>query len=211
MHIVERIHRRIRWRPVLIFPRHSRLCWPSVDLHRWWRCVDAAWMPIVSVGYWSVFVRMCYHLMPRYSYRTDLIVVQSKCRTFSWYCRICCWNWQVVGIHCVALSRGDTMRLVWVLWWCLSSSLSSWLLLMPFLWLWLVQKFVSYQNHRFHHRSSTHTLASCQIAYRTAPRLALLIMMMPNSVYIECIGMIHQNGQCLRLAPEMTQKLCFSM
>lgn len=167
-------------------------------------------MPIASVGYCSVFVRMCCRLTPRYSYRTDLIVVQLMCRIFSWYCRSCCWNWRVVGIHCDALSRDGTMWLVLVLWWSLS--LSSWLLLflVPFLWLWLVKNFLSYRNHRFHHRS-THTQSACQIAYQRAPRPTLLIMMMPNSVYIECIGMIHQNGQCLRLAPEMTQKLCFSM
>ena len=126
---------------------------------------------------------------------------------FSSYYRCCCCHWVMVGNHCDALSRDDMMWLVLVLWLLLSSSLS-----ILFLWLWLVKNFVSYQHRRFHHRN-THTRSPGQIAYQTMPMPALMLMMimvMPNLVYIECIGMIHQNGQCLWLALEMTQKLCFS-
>lgn len=128
-------------------------------------------------------------------------------RFFSWYCHYCYWNWEVVGNHCDSLSRDGMMWLVLVLLLLMSSSSA---LLVPFLWLWLVKNLVSYQNRRFHHRN-THIRSPCQIAYQTTPMPALQIMMMPNSVYIECIGMIHQNGQCLWLALKMTQKLCFSI
>lgn len=207
-----------RWHS--IFPVYCILCLPIVDLHRQWRYVVAVLILVVSIDCcrWA-FVQMHYRLTLRCSCRAAdnaaaaaVAVVQLLYRIFSWcchYCWRCCWNWEVVGNHCAAPSTDGTMWLVLALWLLLLRSSSS---SMSFLWLWSVQNFASYPNRRFHHRS-THIRSPCQIAYQTILLPALMIMMMmmpPDSLYIECIGWIHQNGQCLWLALEMTQKLRFS-
>lgn len=213
-----RHHYSDRWN--WIFPVCSLCCVPFVDSHRQWHYVVAAPTPVVSIDCYCccwAFVQTYCHLMLRYSYRIGMVadivvVVYLVYRFFSWYSHCwCCWNWSVVGNHYAALSRDDMMWLIFELWLLLmmiSSSSSS----LSILWLWSVYS-VSYQIHRFHHRN-THIQSPHQIVDQSMQLLALMTTMMkmpPDSLYIECIGMIHQNGQCLRLAQEMTQILRFSI